>query len=166
MNRIFIYLSGAVFLAFALFQLKPDGLHALDKSGCEMDCQKCHTITNQEAKEILRNMKVPEEEIVKVQLSPVKGLWEVSFMNKGKPAVVYVDFSKSYILPGPVVEIKGGKNKTQESVAKLQENRRVDFSKIPLNQGLVMGDILAPNKVVVFTDPECNFCEKLHQEMK
>jgi len=32
--------------------------------------------------------------------------------------VVYVDFSKSFILPGPVVEIKGGKNKTQERLAK------------------------------------------------
>ena len=28
------------------------------------------------------------------------------------------------------------------------------------------GDILAPLKVAVFTDPECNFCEKLHKEMK
>jgi len=131
-----------------------------------MDCQKCHTITNQEAREILQNMKIPGEEIIKVQLSPVKGLWEVSFVNKGKPTVVYVDFSKSFILPGPVVEIKGGKNKTQERLAKIQEIRRVDFSKIPLNQGLVMGDVPAPHKVAVFTDPDCNFCEELHREMK
>lgn len=29
-----------------------------------------------------------------------------------------------------------------------------------------MGDVLAPQKVAVFTDPDCNFCEKLHKEMK
>jgi len=29
-----------------------------------------------------------------------------------------------------------------------------------------MGDVLAPHKVAVFTDPECNFCENLHKEMK
>jgi thiol:disulfide interchange protein DsbC len=166
MNRFFILLFAAALLFSAVFQLNPDGLQALDKSGCEMDCQKCHTITKQEAKEILRDMKIPEAEVLKVELSPVKGLWEISFINKGKSTLLYVDFSKSFILPGPVVEIKGGKNKTQERLAKIQESRRVDFSKIPLNQGLVMGDILAPQKVAVFTDPDCNFCEKLHKEMK
>lgn len=166
MKRFFILLLTIAFLCSALFQLNSDSLQALDKSGCEMDCQKCHTITNQEAKEILKNMKIPEAEILKVQLSPVKGLWEISFMSKGKPTLVYVDFSKTFILPGPVVEIKGGKNKTQEHLAKIQQSRRVDFSKIPLNQGLVMGDVLAPHKVAVFTDPDCNFCEKLHKEMK
>lgn len=166
MRKFFILSFATVFLGTSLVQWNSDGLQALDKTGCEMDCQKCHTITNQEAKEILQNMKIPGAEILKVQLSPVKGLWEVSFMNNGKPTVIYVDFSKSFILPGPVVEIKGGKNKTQERIAKIQENRKVDFSKIPLNQGLVMGDVLAPNKVAVFTDPDCNFCEKLHKEMK
>ena len=166
MRKFFILTFAAVLLATVLFQWNSDSLLALDKTGCEMDCQKCHTITDQEAKEILKNMKIPEAEILKVQLSPVKGLWEVSFMNKGKPAFVYVDFSKSFILPGPVVEIKGCKNKTQERIAKIQENRRVDFSKIPLNQGLVMGDGLAPQKVAVFTDPDCPFCGKLHKEME
>jgi thiol:disulfide interchange protein DsbC len=166
MKRFFILLGMMAFLFSVLWQINSGDLQALDKSGCEMDCQKCHTITNQEAKEILQNMKIPGEEILKVQLSPVKGLWEVSFLNKGKPSVIYVDFFKSFILPGPVVEVKGGKNKTQERIAKIQESRRVDFSKILLNQGLVMGDVLAPHKVAVFTDPECNFCENLHKEMK
>jgi thiol:disulfide interchange protein DsbC len=166
MGKFFILPGMTVFLLSVFLSLNPGGLQALDKSGCEMDCQKCHTITNQEAKEILQNMKIPGEEIIKVQLSPVKGLWELSFLNQGKPTVVYVDFYKSFILPGPVVEIKGGKNKTQERLAKIQESRRVDFSKIPLNQGLVMGDVLAPHKVAVFTDPDCNFCENLHKEMK
>ncbi len=149
MTRNFILLFVAIFLGLALFQFNPQSLQALDKSGCEMDCQKCHTITNQAAKEILNNIKVPEGEVLKVELSPVKRLWEISFLNKGKPALIYVDFSKSFILPGPVVEIKGGKNKTQERVAKIQENRRVDFSRISLDRALVMGDILATHKVAV-----------------
>jgi thiol:disulfide interchange protein DsbC len=166
MTRFFILLLAAVFLVSALFQLNSDGLQAFDKNGHEMDCQKCHVLTNQEAKEILKNVKIPEAEILKVQLSPVKGIWEVSFLNQGRPAVFYVDFSKTFLLPGPVVDIKSGKNRTQERLAKLQESRRVDFSKIPLNQGLVLGDGLAPQKVAVFTDPDCPFCEKLHKEME
>jgi len=34
------------------------------------------------------------------------------------------------------------------------ESRRVDFSKIPLGQALVMGDAASPQKVAVFTDPD------------
>jgi thiol:disulfide interchange protein DsbC len=166
MKRLFILLLPALFLGSALFQLRPDDLQAFDKSGREMDCQKCHTLTNQEAKEILKNMKIPEAEILKVQLSPVKGLWEVSFMNQARPGVLYVDFSKTFLLAGQVVDIKSGKNRTQERLAKLEESRRVDFSKIPLNQGLVLGDGLAHQKVAVFTDPDCPFCEKLHKEME
>ncbi len=168
MKKILFLVLPAFFFFLSIFPSNRDGLLALDKSGCEMDCQKCHTITKQEAKDILKEMRIPDAEIIKVELSPVKGLWEVSFLNKGQgqPKLLYVDFSKSFALPGPVVEIKGGKNKTQERLAKIQESRRVDFAKIPLNNGLVMGDVLAPNKVAVFTDPDCNFCEKLHKEMK
>ena len=105
-----------------------------------MDCQKCHTITNQEVKEILKSLKAPDAEILKVQVSPLKGLWEVSIINKGRPGLFYVDFSKNYVVSGSIVEVKTGKNKTMERMTKLQESRRVDFSKIPLNQALVMGD--------------------------
>jgi thiol:disulfide interchange protein DsbC len=45
-------------------------------------------------------------------------------------------------------------------------NQRVDFSKIPLDQALVMGDVLAPQKVVVFTDPDSPYCQELHKEME
>jgi hypothetical protein len=41
-----------------------------------------------------------------------------------------------------------------ERLTALQEARRVDFSKIPLGQALVMGDPLSPRKVAVFTDPD------------
>ena len=48
----------------------------------------------------------------------------------------------------------------------IQINPRVDFSEIPLDQGLVMGDPLAPRKAAVFTDPDCGYCQELHKEME
>jgi thiol:disulfide interchange protein DsbC len=164
--RYFIFLWAGVFLAPAFFQFTSNGVQAFDKGGCEMDCQKCHTLTNQEMKEILRDLKAPEAEILKVQLSPIRGLWEIAINNKGKSGLFYVDFSKNFIVSGSIIEVKTGKNKTKERVTKLQEDRRVDFSKIPLNRALVMGDAASPKKVAVFTDPDCNFCEKLHKEME
>ena len=154
MMRYFIFLVSAVFLVSALFQVTSNDLQAFDKTGCEMNCEKCHTITNQEVKEILKSLKAPDAEILKVQTSPLRGLWEVSIMNKGRPGLFYVDFSKNYVVSGSVVEVKTGKNKTMERVTQLQESRRVDFSKIPLGQALVMGDAASPQKVAVFTDPD------------
>ena len=154
MGRYFLLLFCVVFMACALLQLNSPPVKAFDKTGCEMDCTKCHSITTQDVKEILRNMKAPDAEIVKVQPSPLKGLWEVSVNNKGRPGVFYVDFSKTFIVSGSVIEVKTGKNKTMERMTALQEARRVDFSKIPLSQALVMGDPLSPKKVAVFTDPD------------
>ncbi len=146
-----MYLAAAVFLAWAAL---PPALQAFDNTGCDMNCQKCHTITNDEVRGILKNLRAPDAEILKVELSPMKGLWEVSINNKGKPGLFYVDFSKNYILSGSIVEVKTGKNKTMEQLTRIQESRRVDFSKIPLNRALVMGDAASPLKVAVFTDPD------------
>jgi thiol:disulfide interchange protein DsbC len=154
MVRTFLLLLSAVFLACALLPLSPSPLKAFDQTGCEKDCLKCHTISNQEVKEILKSLKAPDAEILKIQASPLKGLWEVSIINKGRPGLFYVDFSKSLVVSGSILEVKTGKNKTAEQLTKLQESRRVDFSKIPLNQALVMGDPIAPKKVAVFTDPD------------
>ena len=166
MVRTFLLLLSAVFLACALLPLSPSPLKAFDQTGCEKDCLKCHTISNQEVREILKSLKAPDAEILKIQASPLKGLWEVSIINKGRPGLFYVDFSKSLVVSGSIVEVKTGKNKTAEQLTKLQESRRVDFSKIPLTQALVMGDPIAPKKVAVFTDPDCPYCVKLHKEME
>jgi thiol:disulfide interchange protein DsbC len=154
MMRRFTLFFPAAFLTLILFQFAPNDLRAFDKTGCEMDCQKCHTITNEDVREILKNLKAPEAEILKVQASPMKGLWEVSIMNKGRPGLFYVDFSKNFVVSGSIVEVKTGKNVTMEKVTQLQQSRRVDFSKIPLGQALVMGDVASPRKVAVFTDPD------------
>lgn len=154
MVRYFLLLFTVVFLVCAVLPLNSNFLRAMDPTGCEKDCRKCHTISNEEIKEILKNLKAPDAEIVKIQDSPLKGLWEISIINKGRPGLFYVAFSKAFVISGSIIELKTGKNKTAERLSKLQESRRVDFSRIPLNQALVMGDPVAPKKVAVFTDPD------------
>jgi thiol:disulfide interchange protein DsbC len=43
---------------------------------------------------------------------------------------------------------------------------KVDVSKIPLADALLLGKPSARTKVIVFTDPECPYCKKLHEELK
>ncbi len=149
LTTLFIFLSYLPLLAFS-------------PSGCEGDCLKCHSLSNQEVKSMLKEMKIPYTEILQIQLSPVKGLWEVSIDNQGRRGLFYVDFSKKYFLPGPVIEIKSKLNKTLEQMSRL---RKVDFSKIPLKTPLVLGNPTAIQKVAVFTDPDCPYCSNLHREL-
>ncbi len=43
---------------------------------------------------------------------------------------------------------------------------KVDVTQIPLDDALVMGDPKARFRAIVFDDPDCPLCRKLHQEMK
>ena len=139
--------------------------YSFSEGGCDGDCKKCHTLTNDEALGILKKMH-SNATVAGIQISPVKGLWEVTVDDSGKKAIFYTDFSKKYLLAGPIIEVSSGSNKTQEDVEKLQDSRKVDVSKIPLKNALAIGKRSAAKKVIVFTDPDCPFCAKLHQEMK
>lgn len=161
---------------FLMSALVVSSVHAFSPSGCEGDCTKCHTLTQQEAKDIIKKndlfkkLNVPDAKITGVKLSPVKSLWEVSLDNKGKSLVIYIDYSKTHVVLGTIVEIATFANRTAEQIKKLEEKRRVDVSKIPLDRALVMGKKNPgqgkQKKVIIFTDPDCPYCAKLHEEVK
>ncbi len=170
-TRFLVFLGLLVTLILAA-----PSVHAFSTSGCEGDCTKCHALTQQEAREILtkndlfRKLKIPDAKLTGIKLSPVKSLWEVSLDNKGKSVVLYIDYSKTHVVLGTIVEIATFANKTAEQVKKLEEKRRVDVSKIPLDRALAMGkrnpEQGKQNKVIIFTDPDCPYCAKLHEETK
>ncbi len=126
------------------------------------DCAKCHTLNNEEAATILKDA-APDVKILSVGQAPVKGLWEVFLMAGGRKAVIYVDYSKKHFFSGAIIDIKAKKNLTQD---RFEELNKIDVSRIPLDDALIMGDKDAKYKVIVFSDPECPYCAKLHQELK
>lgn len=135
--------------------------------GCEENCQKCHKLETNEVQQILAKLNAHDVNVMDIKMSPVRGLWEVTVDEKGKKGVLYVGFSKKYIMPGPIFEVETAANKTQESLGAANEPERyVDVANIPLDDALVMGNRSASKKVIVFTDPDCPFCGKLHAELK
>lgn len=124
-------------------------------SGCEEDCQKCHSLSEQEVRFILEKMKANDAKILKIRMSPVKGLWEVAVEEKGRRGLFYVDFSRKYVLAGgSIVEVNAALNKTKERLDELNKDKRINPASIPLKDALVLGSNSAPGKVVVFTDPD------------
>jgi thiol:disulfide interchange protein DsbC len=105
----------------------------------------------------------PDMKIIEVRPAPIKGLWEVAIETKGQKGIAYFDFSNKYIVSGSIFDIQKKTNLTGERLYNLN---KIDISQIPLDNALLMGDKDASKKVIIFTDPECPYCGKLHQEIK
>jgi thiol:disulfide interchange protein DsbC len=136
--------------------------------GCEENCQKCHSLNKQEVQQIFEKLQAPEAKVLDIKLSQLKGLWEVTLDNNGQTGIMYVGFSKKYIVAGPVFEVDTASNKSQESLQKIniEVQKYVDLSNVPLDNALLLGEKDARYKVIVFTDPDCPYCGKLHSELK
>jgi len=114
------------------------------------DCSKCHTLTKDEAVTLMKDFG-QDVKVLEVLTSPIKGMWEVDVETGGKRGLVYIDFSKKYLVSGSIISLKERTNVTQERFTELT---RVDVSQIPLDDALVMGVKDAKYKVVVFDDPD------------
>jgi len=125
------------------------------------DCSKCHSLKKEEAASLLKSFD-PKIKVLDIRSGPVKYLWEVDFETNGKKGLVYIDFPKKNLFSGNIISFQGKQNLTQRRLASLN---KINPSQIPLKDALVLGNKNAKNRIIVFSDPECPFCAKLHQEM-
>jgi thiol:disulfide interchange protein DsbC len=138
-----------VFIAAVVALLLPAAnLYAFSEKG--QDCAKCHTLSKEDALSLLKDFGQGLK-ILEVRTGPASGMWEVDVDAGGKKGLVYVHYSKNYVLFGDLYDIKAKKSVTRE---RLLEINKVDVSQIPLDDALVMGDKDAKYKVIVFDDPD------------
>jgi thiol:disulfide interchange protein DsbC len=79
----------------------------------------------------------------------------VELQLDGTQGAFFVDCSKKY-LAMQLVPIEAIRPRLQ----------KVDFSKLPLQEAIVVGNATASKKVAVFTDPDCPACRQFHDSMK
>jgi thiol:disulfide interchange protein DsbC len=148
-------------LFLALFFGLASNVMAFTGEGCGAgDCKDCHQLTREEAAGILKGVA---GEVLDVKFSEVPGLWVVDIDQKGKRIPIYLDFSKQFLISGRVVRLATREDVTQKRFLALN---KVDVAQIPLADAIVIGKSDAANRIIIFTDPECSFCLKLHGEMK
>jgi thiol:disulfide interchange protein DsbC len=126
------------------------------------DCAKCHILNDADAAAILKDA-IPDLKILNISQGPAKGYWEVLLQSGDRKGIVYIDYSKKTFFSGAIIDVKEKKNLTKD---RFEELNKADVSKIPLDDALVLGDIKAKYRAIVFSDPDCSFCSKLHEEMK
>ena len=124
---------------------------------------KDDTLSKQELEGIFTKLNAGHLKILNIQMSPVKGLWEVTISDKGQMGIVYIDIAKKHLISGPIIPIE---ERTVNREPEALNQQLVDVSKISLEDAIIMGDKLAPIRVIMFTDPGCSFCARLHQEME
>lgn len=151
----FTTLIACLFTSFTSFAFMTDG------EGCGTgSCIDCHTLSKDEAADIL---KAIGGEVQGVGHAEVPGLWRIELKAQGRTIPLYLDYSKSYMIAGDIIRLKDRKNITDQ---RFQELNPVDTASIPLEDALLLGSQDAAIKVVVFTDPHCPYCSKLHKELE
>jgi thiol:disulfide interchange protein DsbC len=101
----------------------------------------------------------PQAVIDSLKPAPVKGWMEASVGGQ----VLYFTDDGKFLMQGALVEAATRRNLTEESQAAV---RLVELNGIPKNEMIVF-PAKGPTKhvVKVFTDIDCGYCRKLHQEM-
>lgn len=156
--RFFVPLMVIFFLALALT--------GEVESAEDKEKKICEDILHQELQDMLTKINIREAGILYVKESPLTGVCEVAIDRGGQPAIFYVTATRSHMLLGSMLETKTMVNLTAQAAKLIQDKKRIDISAISLEKALIMGDPRAAKKVIIFTDPDCNFCSALHEVIK
>jgi len=126
----------------------------------------CIALGNQGIKDVLTKLNAAEAKVLSITESPIKGFCEIAIDNMGRLGIFYITLDKKFMILGSLIEVANMSDKRQEGLRRLQDKKRIDIAKIPLDNALILGSGSTSKKVVVFTDPDCPFCGQLHQTMK
>jgi len=129
---------------------------------CAAPAAEATAPTNDSVNNILKEF-APDVKVLSIEKTPIEELWEVAVSMNGSKTVVYMDSTKKYLVQGSIVNLATKTNLTQE---KFDAINKVDVSKVPLQGSLIVGDPKAKNRIFVFTDPDCPYCVKFHDEIK
>jgi len=148
-------------VVFTILMLVVHSAFAMSSDGCGAGtCANCHSITRTEAEVLLGDLV---DKVNSVEFAEVPGMWVAEVEKDRKKLPVYIDFSKKYVVSGNVIRLNDGENLTRQRSVQMNN---IDVSRIPLADALLLGQSSAKTSVIVFTDPECPYCRKLHEELK
>ncbi|HIJ80492.1 MAG TPA: DsbC family protein [Desulfuromonadales bacterium] len=152
-------------IAIAVTVLVATSSFAMAKEGCGGDCTSCHSLTPKEATEVLKKIGGT---VTSVRHSPARGLFELMIEKDDKKGIVFLDYGKKHLIQGSVVNI----DRLEQVIAhkdELPQTKQItslDVTTIPLANAIVMGNPKGSKKLYVFTDPDCPYCRKGHEELK
>ncbi|HLX80503.1 MAG TPA: DsbC family protein [Burkholderiales bacterium] len=97
-----------------------------------------------------------------VQETPVPGIFEVRFQSRDGPQIVYTDALGTYLFSGSMIEVKSGRDLTEERLLKLTA---IEFKSLPLDMAVKIQRGNGRRTLAMFSDPYCPYCRRLEQAL-
>lgn len=138
---------------------------AMAKEGCGGVCSACHTLSEKEATELI---KKTGGTVTSVKQAPARGLFELLVEKNGQKGILLMDYGKKHLIQGMVVDIEKLQpvSAHQQDLVQPKQQTSLDVKTIPAANAVVMGNPNAAKKIYVFTDPDCPFCRKGHEQLR
>lgn len=90
--------------------------------------------------------------VISTSRTAIGGFWEVVIKTSdGKNQIVYLNKDKNILFAGSLFDLDTRQNLTAQ---RLEDLNRVNVASIALDDALVLGNRKAPNRVIVFDDPD------------
>lgn len=102
--------------------------------------------------------KIPGVQPEDLRAAPIPGMYE---LTRGAD-IAYISADGKYAIAGDLYEISSNVNLTEK---KRREARLKLLSSIPAAQMLIFAPATPKFKVTVFTDIDCGYCRKLHEQV-
>ena len=102
--------------------------------------------------------KFPYSKLLSISKTPYSGLYEVAFDDR----LVYTDEKMEYLFSGNIFDLHTLKNLTE---AREKELYAIEFDILPLDLAIKNLKGNGKRRLAIFTDPNCQYCKKLEQEM-
>lgn len=133
------------------------------KEGHSGDCASCHTLTDKEASELLKQVGGT---VKSVKQSPVKGFFELLMEKEGKQGILYLDYAKKNVMQGMLFNLQTLQPVSAHELSKPKQVTTIAPQSIPVENAFIIGNSKGSKKLYVFTDPDCPYCRTLHVELK
>ena len=101
---------------------------------------------------------LPDVDITSIKMSPIPGVYEVLI----GPEIVYASEDGRYILQGDLIDLSQRRNRSEELRSSIRSDMLGEISPAEFIE-------FSPEKpkhtIFVFTDIDCGYCRRLHQDM-
>lgn len=101
---------------------------------------------------------LPEVEVSDIKATPIKGIYQVIV----GPDVIYMSADGRYVLKGDLLDISERRNLTEDVRS---ENRIGLLNSLKKDEYIEFAAASPQESIYVFTDIDCGYCRKLHQDV-
>ncbi len=112
---------------------------------------------------VIQKMSQQKISIEAVNETPIAGIKEVVVKSGAANEIIYMSEDKKFMFDGKLTNLNSMKNLTMETEKNLRHELLVDFKRSHKSIDFLPEDMT--EHITVFTDIDCGYCRKLHQEV-